>query len=77
MKRNCVSQWAHVFRPACGQLGAAAEALGRPPILALTAPAPADVNDMSVLLRYLDEHARTCGTCNGCTRTTSSEVEVT
>ena len=36
---HCISQWGHDFRPAYLGLAAAAEAVGRPPILALTATA--------------------------------------
>jgi ATP-dependent DNA helicase RecQ len=40
---HCVSQWGHDFRPAYLGLKDAIRALGRPPILALTATAPPDV----------------------------------
>ena len=36
---HCISQWGHDFRPAFLELGAAIRALGRPPIMALTATA--------------------------------------
>ena len=37
---HCISQWGHDFRPAYLGLGEAVQALGRPPVLALTATAP-------------------------------------
>ena len=40
---HCISQWGHDFRPAYLGLRGAAEALGRPPILALTATATEQV----------------------------------
>ena len=40
---HCISQWGHDFRPAYLEIGAAAEALGHPTILALTATATAEV----------------------------------
>ncbi|MEH6438095.1 RecQ family ATP-dependent DNA helicase [Massilia sp. DD77] len=40
---HCISQWGHDFRPAYIGLGAAIEALGRPPVLALTATATDEV----------------------------------
>jgi ATP-dependent DNA helicase RecQ len=42
---HCVSQWGHDFRPAYLALADAARALGRPPMLALTATAPPQVAD--------------------------------
>ncbi len=40
---HCISQWGHDFRPAFGALRDARRALGRPPVLALTATAPLPV----------------------------------
>ncbi|MBZ0234045.1 MAG: RecQ family ATP-dependent DNA helicase, partial [Deltaproteobacteria bacterium] len=42
---HCISQWGHDFRPAYLGLGDALRALGRPPVLALTATAPPKVKD--------------------------------
>ncbi|HUQ04863.1 MAG TPA: ATP-dependent DNA helicase RecQ [Kofleriaceae bacterium] len=42
---HCISQWGHDFRPAYLGLGDALRALGRPPVLALTATAPTKVKD--------------------------------
>ncbi len=39
---HCISQWGHDFRPAYLGIGAAIAALGRPPLLALTATATED-----------------------------------
>jgi ATP-dependent DNA helicase RecQ len=42
---HCISEWGFDFRPAYRELAASAEAMGRPPILALTATAPQAVRD--------------------------------
>ncbi|MBK7978068.1 MAG: ATP-dependent DNA helicase RecQ [Deltaproteobacteria bacterium] len=42
---HCVSQWGHDFRPAYLSIRDAVRALGRPPVLALTATATQDVRD--------------------------------
>ncbi len=42
---HCISQWGHDFRPDYMMMGSIAHRLGRPPILALTATAPPEVQD--------------------------------
>jgi ATP-dependent DNA helicase RecQ len=52
---HCVSQWGHDFRPDYMMLGAVAERLGRPPILALTATASPEVReDIRLQMRMRD-----------------------
>lgn len=40
---DCLSWWGHDFRPACHEIGRVLEALGGPPVLALTTTAPPEV----------------------------------
>jgi ATP-dependent DNA helicase RecQ len=52
---HCISQWGHDFRPAYLGLGEAVRALGKPPVLALTATAPPKVKDDILAQLGLDE----------------------
>jgi ATP-dependent DNA helicase RecQ len=59
---HCVSQWGHDFRPDYLTLGSIAERLGRPPILALTATATAEVRaDIMRQLGMRDSHVTITG----------------
>jgi ATP-dependent DNA helicase RecQ len=59
---HCVSQWGHDFRPDYMLLGAVAERLGRPPILALTATATPEVQrDLVAQLRMRDPFVMATG----------------
>ncbi|WBQ03483.1 RecQ family ATP-dependent DNA helicase [Kribbella sp. CA-293567] len=52
---HCVASWGHDFRPDYLRLGDAAEALGRPPVLALTATASRPVREeIAATLRLRD-----------------------
>lgn len=54
---HCVSQWGHDFRPSYLGLRRAAEVLGRPPVLGLTATAtPAIAEDVLIQLGMKDAH---------------------
>jgi ATP-dependent DNA helicase RecQ len=60
---HCVSTWGHDFRPDYLALGEAAERLGRPPVLALTATAAAPVRgDIAEHLRLRDPVLVSTGT---------------
>ena len=52
---HCISQWGHDFRPAYLGLGEAVRALGKPPVLALTATAPPKVKDDILAQLGLDD----------------------
>jgi len=56
---HCVSQWGHDFRPAYLGLRRAAQVLGRPPILALTATATPAISD-DVLVQLGMRDAKVC-----------------
>jgi ATP-dependent DNA helicase RecQ len=59
---HCVSQWGHDFRPDYLTLGSVAKRLGRPPMLALTATATADVrNDIARQLGMTNPHVTVTG----------------
>jgi ATP-dependent DNA helicase RecQ len=56
---HCVSQWGHDFRPSYLGLRRAAQVLGRPPILGLTATATPDIGD-DVLVQLGMKDAKVC-----------------
>ena len=56
---HCVSQWGHDFRPAYLGLRRAAQVLGRPPILGLTATATPEIGD-DVLVQLGMKDAKVC-----------------
>ncbi|HXJ22086.1 MAG TPA: RecQ family ATP-dependent DNA helicase [Polyangia bacterium] len=56
---HCVSQWGHDFRPSYLGLRRAAQVLGRPPILGLTATATPDIAD-DVLVQMGMKDAKVC-----------------
>jgi ATP-dependent DNA helicase RecQ len=59
---HCISEWGHDFRPDYLRLGAVAEALGRPPLLALTATAAPPVREEIVARLGMDDpHVQVSG----------------
>jgi ATP-dependent DNA helicase RecQ len=59
---HCVTQWGHDFRPAYLEIRDAVAALGRPPMLALTATAPEQVlRDIVAQLGLRDPHVVNTG----------------
>lgn len=58
---HCISQWGHDFRPDYMMMGSIAQRLGRPPILALTATAPPEVQDDVIDQLGLEEPFRVIG----------------
>ena len=54
---HCVSAWGHDFRPDYLRLGAAADAVGRPPLLALTATASPHVREEIVARLHMRDPA--------------------
>ncbi|MDJ0976384.1 MAG: RecQ family ATP-dependent DNA helicase [Planctomycetota bacterium] len=55
---HCISQWGHDFRPDYRKLGPVLDALERPPVLALTATAPPEVQEDVVVQLTLREPVR-------------------
>ena len=61
---HCISQWGHDFRPSYLELAQAITQLGRPPVLALTATAAADVReDIAKQLGLRDVNVISTGIC--------------
>ncbi|MEO8622303.1 MAG: RecQ family ATP-dependent DNA helicase, partial [bacterium] len=59
---HCVSQWGHDFRPDYLTLGSVVKRLGKPPVLALTATATAQVRaDIARQLGMVDPHITITG----------------